>query len=448
MNEEYDVIVLGTGLTECVLSGLMSVNGKKVLHLDRNDYYGGESASLNLEQMYKKFKGEEAKPDESRMGRIRDYNIDLIPKFLMANGKLVKLLRITGVTKYNMDFALVEGSYVYRKGKIYKVPVTPMEAATSPLLGFFEKGRCKNLLSFVQQYDESNPKTHKGYDLHTMSMRELYKKYGVGEETMEMLGHAAAVYTNDDYLDRPAIDTVNRLILYAESLLMFKQKKSPYIYPLYGLGELPQVFARLCAVHGGTYMLSKPVHKILYDESGRVCGVESEGQVAKCKMVIGDPSYFPDKVRKNGQVIRVICILEHPLDGTDSATSAQIIIPQKQVNRHNDIYVCCTSFAHQVAPKGKYIAIVSTTVETADPLKEVQPGLALLGNIVEKFVYVLDTYEPTNDCTQDGVYISHSYDATTHYETCANDIVDIYERLSGEPFDWTKRTSNEEEQQE
>jgi Rab GDP dissociation inhibitor len=27
------------------------VEGKKVLHMDRNDYYGGESASLNLTQV-------------------------------------------------------------------------------------------------------------------------------------------------------------------------------------------------------------------------------------------------------------------------------------------------------------------------------------------------------------------------------------------------------------
>lgn len=40
--------MLGTGLTECILSGLLSVAGKKVLHMDRNQYYGGESASLNL----------------------------------------------------------------------------------------------------------------------------------------------------------------------------------------------------------------------------------------------------------------------------------------------------------------------------------------------------------------------------------------------------------------
>lgn len=30
MDEDYDVIVLGTGLKECILSGLLSVDGLKV----------------------------------------------------------------------------------------------------------------------------------------------------------------------------------------------------------------------------------------------------------------------------------------------------------------------------------------------------------------------------------------------------------------------------------
>ena len=45
---EYDAIVLGTGLKECVISGLLSVKGKRVLQVDRNGYYGGDGASLNL----------------------------------------------------------------------------------------------------------------------------------------------------------------------------------------------------------------------------------------------------------------------------------------------------------------------------------------------------------------------------------------------------------------
>ena len=55
--EEWDAVVLGTGMKECLLSGLLSVAGKKVLHLDRNNYYGGASASLDIHQLFSKFAG-------------------------------------------------------------------------------------------------------------------------------------------------------------------------------------------------------------------------------------------------------------------------------------------------------------------------------------------------------------------------------------------------------
>lgn len=58
-------------------------------------------------------------------------------------------------------------------------------------------------------------------------------------------------------------------------------------------------------------------------------------QVARCKQLICDPSYVPDRVRKAGQVIRVICILSHPIKNTNDANSCQIIIPQNQVNRNS-----------------------------------------------------------------------------------------------------------------
>lgn len=36
------------------MSGLLSVLGWKVLHIDRNNYYGGDCASLNLTNLYAK----------------------------------------------------------------------------------------------------------------------------------------------------------------------------------------------------------------------------------------------------------------------------------------------------------------------------------------------------------------------------------------------------------
>ena len=76
-------------------------------------------------------------------------------------GVLVKLLIYTGVTRY-LEFKQVDGSYVYKQGKIHKVPGTETEALSSTMLGIFEKRRFRNLLVFVFAYDESDPKTHDG----------------------------------------------------------------------------------------------------------------------------------------------------------------------------------------------------------------------------------------------------------------------------------------------
>ena len=117
---EYDAIILGTGLTECIISGLLSVQGKRVLHLDRNNYYGAETASLSLTNLYQKFRGPNAQPD-AKLGHARNWNVDLIPKFIMACGKLVKILLHTKVTRY-LEFKSVDGSYVFKDGKVQKVP--------------------------------------------------------------------------------------------------------------------------------------------------------------------------------------------------------------------------------------------------------------------------------------------------------------------------------------
>lgn len=91
--------------------------------------------------------------------------------------------------------------------------------------------------------------------------------------------------------------------LYSQSVYRFG--KSPYLYPLYGLGELPQAFARLSAVYGGTYMLDKPIDELVIEE-GKVIGVKSGNETAHCDMVICDPSYAPNMVKKVGQVSCVV----------------------------------------------------------------------------------------------------------------------------------------------
>ncbi|XWS68226.1 hypothetical protein CRYUN_Cryun04dG0072700 [Craigia yunnanensis] len=249
MDEEYDAIVLGTGLKEGILSGLLSVDGLKVLHMDRNDYSGGESTSLNLMQ------------------------------FMMANGGLVCILIHTDVTKH-LNFKAVDGGFVYNKGKV----------------------------------------------------RVL--KYGLEDDTIDFIGHALALHSDDSYLDQPALDFVKRMKLYAESLARFLGR-SPYIYPPYDWEN---------------------------------------------------------------------CLR----------------------------YLFCCSYAHNVAPKGKYIAFVSTEAVIDNPEVELKPGIDLLGSVDEIFY---DRYVPTNSHGADNCFISASYDPTTHFETMVNDVIQMYSKITGKALD-------------
>lgn len=137
-------------------------------------------------------------------------------------------------------------------------------------------------------------------------------------------------------------------------------------------------------------MRAREIDSIEY-ENEKVAGVVSQGHAVRAKMVIGDPSYFKeDLMKKTGKVVRSICLLDHPIESVDGAKSCQIIIPAKQVERagykkrESDIYVSCVSYKHKVCSKGIYIAIVSTTVETKKPEKELEPGIDLLGKIIDR----------------------------------------------------------------
>lgn len=335
------------GLTECVLSGVLSVKGKKVLHIDRNDHYGGDAASVNLETLFRKYGNFPSGTEPwKKYGRANDWNIDLVPKLLMANGELTNILVSTDVTRY-LEFRQIAGSYVQQgagtKATVAKVPSDAGEALRSPLMGLFEKRRAKKFFEWVGAFKEDDAATHSGLNLKQATMADVYDKFSLEPTTRDFIGHSMALYQNDEYLTSPghAIDAIVRIRLYANS--MARYGKSPYIYPLYGLGELPQGFARLSAIYGGTYMLNTDVDEVIY-ESGKAVGIKAtmkdrddngEGMKfeTKASMIIADPSYFPSKVRSTGNLLKAICILDHPIDRTDNSDSLQLILPQSQIGR-------------------------------------------------------------------------------------------------------------------
>lgn len=119
----------------------------------------------------------------------------------------------------------------------------------------------------------------------------------------------------------------------------------------------------------------------------------------------------------------------------------------------------CCSYAHNVAPKGKFIAFVSTEAETDKPEIELKPGIDLLGPVEETFFDIYDRYEPINNPEEDSCFLTNvstnnyslynkdaalffwvlistpsflqSYDATTHFETTVKDVLSLYNKITG-----------------
>ena len=89
-------------------------------------------------------------------------------------------------------------------------------------------------------------------------------------------------------------------------------------------------------------MLSKDVDKIEFDSNGVVNAVVCDGETYNTSMIVCSPSYVlktgnESKVKVIGQIIRCICIMDHPIPNTDNSSSVIIILPQRQTNRKSGL---------------------------------------------------------------------------------------------------------------
>ncbi|KAF2345593.1 GDP dissociation inhibitor [Trinorchestia longiramus] len=388
--EKYDVLILGTGLVESVLSANLSINGIKILHIDKNTTYGSDIRScsyVDLANLYKV-------PLLDELSNLsRHFSIDLVPKVLLNGGRLQNLLDKYDITPY-IEFSLIPSSYVYTD-KCYKVPLTEKEVLKSPLIGLWRKHKLVSFLWDVKKYGNG------GKVVFKKTMREQFKYLGV-DDLSELLGHAVALNLDDSYLDRDPKETYEKICLYVRSIQKLGNYNSPYLYPLYGLSELSQCFCRKSAIHGTTFRLDTPVLSIkpshissdtnfeveFYDK------INNKKEKIAVKYIISDPTYFPEHVHVAKKVIRCTCIVRGVPKMLPKEGSSQIIFLSSKLKRKNDIYALFVTDSEKAAPEGYYVVLLSTIVETDYPEQEVEGVVMKLGNVVQRFYSVTELLEP------------------------------------------------------
>lgn len=110
---EHDVIVLGTGMTESIIAAALSRIGLRVLHLDRNDSYGGDWGSFNfsaIEQWISTLKGRSGSEVEATKQQLdlssllsTDEKPWLLPLESSTISNIQEFIHIPGTTQPSVD---------------------------------------------------------------------------------------------------------------------------------------------------------------------------------------------------------------------------------------------------------------------------------------------------------------------------------------------------------
>ncbi|KAF7684183.1 putative secretory pathway GDP dissociation inhibitor 1 [Astathelohania contejeani] len=418
MEDNYDYIILGTGLVECVISTILSKKGKRVLQIDHNPTYGSETRTLSYKELKDKFgQGDTLCPLLASLNR--HFSIDLAPKLLLADGNMKKVLAKYEISA-TVSFVQIQGSYIYRNKKVYTVPASEKASLKSSAISLWQKPRVTAFFWNVKKYAETKKVPSR------KTMQEEFDYYGLDKNSIEFIGHAIALNLDDEYLQKPPSQTFDKIVMYIRSLLCYNEPH-PYIYPLYGLSEISQSFSRKAGMYGATFMLNTPVENIIVDDqvSVEIIHPLSKEKVAvRCSHVIGAPFYFMSRVKTTKEVIRAICIVKGEIK---LVKSGQLIFLKSEFGRLNDIFMVILGEKEKTVPEGYSLAIISTVRETDNPETELKPIIDKLGDIKECFIETRKLYEPLK--LYDKISILKSVDQTTHLETAYDEIVRICKEL-------------------
>eukprot|EP01060_Flectonema_neradi_P034316 TRINITY_DN5985_c0_g1_i1.p1 TRINITY_DN5985_c0_g1~~TRINITY_DN5985_c0_g1_i1.p1 ORF type:complete len:588 (+),score=120.09 TRINITY_DN5985_c0_g1_i1:253-2016(+) len=281
--KDFDVVVDGSGLIESILAGSLARSGMRVLHIDENEYYGGEYATLTWSQYNQFLKSEPANSKLfTEVPSQRGWNIDLSPKGLLSGGDYVETLINSSVGKY-LEFKFIDRSLTYRSNTSSFVDLPSGKSAifTSKDLAPMEKRRLMQLFQLIESGapDEFKAKPIGEYLTEQLKMNKKVSdlvKYSI-----------LRLQSSDDLMTTEQAVALLKKI--AESVGRYGP--TDMIYSSHGLSELPQAMSRVCAIYKGISCILRRYVSEVNVSDGRVSGVTCcAGQSFSCKHFVTSTS--------------------------------------------------------------------------------------------------------------------------------------------------------------
>ncbi|CAB3362953.1 Hypothetical predicted protein [Cloeon dipterum] len=214
----------------------------------------------------------------------RKFNIDLAPKLLYSRGALVELLISSNIARYT-EFRNVTRVVTWHEGKLTPVPCSRADVFATQNITVVEKRMLMNLLQECTEY-EGNPEKLKKHE--NQSFLDFLKDKQLTDNLIHYVLYAIAMSTEET----PCIEGMSRTQKFLLSLGRYGN--TPFLWPMYGSGEIPQAFCRLCAVFGGLYHLKRGAEALIVGSDNTLKAIHSDRENLKSNYLVMGLDYAPD----------------------------------------------------------------------------------------------------------------------------------------------------------
>nr|XP_038039931.1 rab proteins geranylgeranyltransferase component A 1 [Anas platyrhynchos] len=251
----------------------------------------------------------------------RRFNIDLVSKLLYSRGLLIDLLIKSNVSRY-AEFKNATRILAFREGKVEQVPCSRADVFNSRQLTMVEKRMLMKFLTFCLDY-EQHPDEFQDYKNSTFA--QFLRTRKLTPSLQHFILHSIAMVSETDCSTVEGLQATRKFLQ-----CLGRYGNTPFLFPLYGQGEIPQCFCRMCAVFGGIYCLRHSVQCLVVDkESGRCKAIiDHFGQRISANYFIVEDSYLSESVCRNvcyRQISRAVLITDQSVLKTDSEQQVSIL---------------------------------------------------------------------------------------------------------------------------
>ncbi|XP_063516652.1 rab proteins geranylgeranyltransferase component A 1 isoform X2 [Pongo pygmaeus] len=251
----------------------------------------------------------------------RRFNIDLVSKLLYSRGLLIDLLIKSNVSRY-AEFKNITRILAFREGRVEQVPCSRADVFNSKQLTMVEKRMLMKFLTFCMEYDKY-PDEYKGYE--EITFYEYLKTQKLTPNLQYIVLHSIAMTSETTSSTMDGLKATKNFLH-----CLGRYGNTPFLFPLYGQGELPQCFCRMCAVFGGIYCLRHSVQCLVVDKESRKCKaiIDQFGQRIISEHFLVEDSYFSENMCSRvqyRQISRAVLITDRSVLKTDSDQQISIL---------------------------------------------------------------------------------------------------------------------------